>query len=874
MPEPASPLGTGHSRPAISAVPEPYVVRPELMDVLDAGHRMTVLRAPIGFGKTTAVTSWLEASPLPGGRAPSGRRLIWHDLSAPPTSAESFWTGLAADLSPLTTAAPALDPHDEGPASAYAHVRAAITAHAEPLLLVVDGLEAEVSTPSTLPSPVAEITTQLVDLLQAHPHLDLLITCRPYEPLATDAIFGTDARILDASAFTLSVADTLDLAEAWGVSLTLPQAHHLQTKVWGWGVLTRVVLQALADSGASYDDDAWEAAGDHLASLDPQGTDPELAYFIRQICILDPLTGPLAERLTGSPSASQTLETLERAGLARSHLHDGERRYTLVPAIVRAVRTRPAAAAEHAPAHRHAAQVFHDLPEHALRHAVIAQDWDLVLTIASTTTVPLVLDHPQALLSALDRVPAAQLSDHPDLVDLHAVLVRFDNDMIAPPTLRLQPETPLDAAALHRALTAATAQVIALRACHHDVAAYELVDRCMQTLVSAQPDGTTPGTAVPLFLLHGGIARCLVGDLTDAIADFERCFALSRAGGLDSVTRAAAEYSALARALTGDISGARAALDRSRAFSRALVTLHFVDVHLDRLVGALISLDQLDLQTARLLLPPAGEPQRRGVQPAWFVEAYVRAHLGLLSGDLFSATTGLGRVLRDRRTSLRKGTLSSRLLTATAATINVWGGNATRAKNTLDSIPPSSMVNAVHAEVALQMGDVHRALAITDASLAAGTLPGRLRIETLITRSIAKASQGDSVGAETDLRHAVALADPLLLRPFLAVPRALLKSCAEQVPQAARLLSRLEASGITLTPAEHQAVVLLSSSERELLHALDAGASMDVIAARLGMTVRDSLLVVGDLFSALGVHDRLGAIAAGHMLGYLGVPGT
>ena len=49
---------------------------------------------------------------------------------------------------------------------------------------------------------------------------------------------------------------------------------------------------------------------------------------------------------------------------------------------------------------------------------------------------------------------------------------------------------------------------------------------------------------------------------------------------------------------------------------------------------------------------------------------------------------------------------------------------------------------------------------------------------------------------------------------------------------------------------------------------------MDVIAARLGLSVRDSLLVVGDLFSALGVHDRLGAIAAGHMLGYLGVPET
>lgn len=881
MPDPASSLGPGRRGPTFPEFRAPYVVRSQVRQVLDAGHRMTVLRAPLGFGKTAAVASWLaESGTRPAGRTPDGRTLAWHTLSAPPTSSAAFWAELAADLP--AGLAPGIAPglgsdHDAAgetsTTSAYAQVRALVAALGAPVLLVVDGLEAEASTPTSEPSPVGDITTEIVDLLHLSPHLDVLITCRPYGPLEMDAIFGTGAQILDSDALTLTVADTLDLADALGVPLTLAQAHHLQTKLWGWAVLTCAVLEELSRSGADYAEASWETGVTFLAGLDPQDTDPEVAHFIRQICILDPLTAPLADRLTGSPYASRALVDLERAGLMRSHLQDGERHYRLLPAIVRAIRTRPAAAAEHAPAHRHAAKMFREMPEHALRHAVLAQDWELVITIAEAAVVPLILDHPLVLSRALAHVPSVQLSDHPGLFDLHAVFARFDSEMISPPTQLPAPGADLDPPALRRALTVATAQVIALRACHQDLAALELVDRSARALLGPEAAGGAPGTAAPLFLLHAGIARCLVGELTAAIADFEECFELSRDAGLDSVTRAAAEYSALARALNGDVAGARGALGRACRFSHALVALQFVDLHLDRLVGALLALDQLDPHTALLLLPPPTESRRGGVPPAWFVEAYVRAHIGLLDGDLFSATTGLGRVLRDRHTSLRRGTLSSRLLTATAATINVWGGNATRAKNILDSVPRTAMLNAVHADVALQMGDVRGALAITDASLATDTVPDRLRIEMLIVRSGARARLDDRQGAEADLRSAIEMADPLLLRPFLVVPRDQLVGLAARVPQAAVLLSRLESSGVTLNPPEHQEVVTLDPAEQELLRALDSGASMDAIAGRLSLTLPQTLTAVSELFEALGVHDRLGAVAAGHMLGYLGVTG-
>lgn len=888
MTDRTSTLGAGHPAPDDPAAQVPCLPRPQVRRTLDAAHRMTVLRTPLGFGKTLAITSWLATmgdcgdtgSAVGSGVASSAeprtgqaarRTLTWHRLSCPPTSSRSFWAELAADL----TATLLVPLPGDSAATTYDDVLGLVAALTSPLLLVIDGLEAEVSTPTSDLSPVGAIVTEIVDLLHASAHLRVVISCRPYGALAMDALFGPGAVILDSAAFAFDEADTITAATAVGVHLTPAQAHHLQSKLWGWPSLTVAVLQGLASSRTGYDESSWEKAGDFLSMVDTQRLDPEVGHFIRQVSILDPLTGPLADRLTGSPFASRALTDLERAGLARSHLHDGERRYALLPAVVHSIKTRPAAAAEYAPAHRHAAKMFRNTPALALRHAVLAQDWDLVVSICDSRTETLVLTEPRAMLGALMRVPTHLFRRRPGLARLRDVLARFDDDhAFDRPTTVSLPHEALDPPALRRTLTVATAQVLALRACHLDIAADNLVDRCAQMLLRPQVPLDAAGMELPLFLLHAGITRCLVGSLTEAVAHFEECFDRSSATSLGFLARAAAEYSALARVLLGDVSGARRSLERAREHSRALVTLQLVDDGLDSLVGAFIALDELDLKTARRLLPAPCRTQDFDVPPAWFVDEYVRAHLHVLIGDLFSATTGLSRALADHRTSLGRGTLSSRLLTATAATINVWAGNTTRAKNFLDVVPATKLVNVVHADVALQVGDVEAALAIADAALAEVEVPDRLRVEMLLTRTVARDRQGDRSGAATDLAEAIELADPLLLRPFLAVPRGLLTDLEAQVPEATGLLARLEATGIILTPIEQQAMVHLDSTELDLLRALESGASMEVIASRLQTTTAGAVAVVEDLFQLLGVHDRLGAIAAGHMLGYLGVPGT
>ena len=57
-------LATKLHRPRPSA---PLVPRPRLLEELNAGlrHRLTLISAPAGYGKTTAVNQWLDETNLP-----------------------------------------------------------------------------------------------------------------------------------------------------------------------------------------------------------------------------------------------------------------------------------------------------------------------------------------------------------------------------------------------------------------------------------------------------------------------------------------------------------------------------------------------------------------------------------------------------------------------------------------------------------------------------------------------------------------------------------------------------------------------------------------------------------------------------------------
>ena len=88
--------------------PPRAISRPRLIERLNtglsAGHKLTLISAPAGFGKTTLVSEWIAAltpSPLPAGEGP-GVRVAWLSLDAGDSDPARFLAYLVAALQTIS----------------------------------------------------------------------------------------------------------------------------------------------------------------------------------------------------------------------------------------------------------------------------------------------------------------------------------------------------------------------------------------------------------------------------------------------------------------------------------------------------------------------------------------------------------------------------------------------------------------------------------------------------------------------------------------------------------------------------------------------------------------------------------------------------
>lgn len=843
----------------VRRLPDPFVLRPDVRRRLDERRPMTVLRAPSGFGKSSSVAAWLR-------ELPESEQVVWHTVGVPAHDMASFWLALRTTLALAGMFGPTV--HDD-----RASIADLLASSGAPLTLVVDQLENADAQQIIGESPLADIVIGLAELVQSCPSLRVVVCCRPFGPLAMDALFGDHATLIEARSLALSAPDIGSLARSLGAALDDDDARDLEDVLWGWPALTRVVLEHLAESGAAYSPDAWLPTAEMLAGFEDRADNADTTFLVRQLSLLDPVTEHLAARLTGSEHMGRSLLDLERAGILRSSMVDDVRHYTLMPAIRRAMAA-PEQVSAMVPAHRRAARLLRDVPEVAVRHAVAGEDWDFAVQLLSTHCVPLIVDHPLLVKEVLTALPPEALAEQPALATARDVLFQFRTDEVSRETVEWPAEgVELSDEALRRVIGLGIGQIVALRVCHQYAASNALVAK--HHAVARNPDGTWRAAlhdALPYLLLQCGITRLTVGELDDALSDFAACLAHGRGTPLEFMARTAAEYSAVVYALVGELARASEHLDLAARLKAQSTTTQHTDPGLTDLVRAFIALDGLDLETAAALLPPeestSTAPRSR---PTWFVEEYVRAHLRVLQGDLFLALTGLGRSLKAHEDAMVRGTLASQLLTGVVARILVWSGSPTRAKNYLGACPPSVIFEPIRARIALQVGDPREALSIVSAALWRREISDRLRIEMLLTSAIAHHRLGERDAAATTLDFAVDLAMPLALRPFVSVPCDVLADLAPLTPAASAIMERLAASGVSLHMATQSTLIELTRRQQDLLRELDAGTTIERIAAQLGVSKGTVQSQVRGLYRALDVRDRMGAVAAGHAHGFLGV---
>ena len=292
-------------QPADTAIDRPRLTA--LLDDTVARHRVTVVTAPAGFGKTTTLAAWARARSGP---------TAWFSLNHFDAHARQLHHGIVTALrrlardvddvryAPLLTLG--LDARDVH-ASAGATVRA-LHEVPEPTVLVVDDVHRA--------GPDAGDGVIGVLVAPAAPSVHLVLAGReaPAVPLQPLRAAGELAEIgRDDLAFT--AGEVRAAAAALRRPVTAAQAAQLRSGATGWPAAVRMALVA----GVTGADGPDALLAEHVAEQILHGLRPALADFVVAATTCGTLDASIAEQLSGQRPGAALLGECVRSGLLLDH---------------------------------------------------------------------------------------------------------------------------------------------------------------------------------------------------------------------------------------------------------------------------------------------------------------------------------------------------------------------------------------------------------------------------------------------------------------------------------------------------------------------------------------------------------------------------
>jgi LuxR family maltose regulon positive regulatory protein len=283
--------------------------------------RLTLLSAPPGYGKTTALVDWLDSAAI---------RSAWVSLDETDNDPVRFhrylWAAvvrLAADDAD-TAAAELPDVADAG--EAIGELPSLLTDRDEPVVLVLDDYHL-ISSPA-----VQRAMTRFLERLPARAHLVIATRADPPLPLARLRARGELVEVrADALRFSAEEARAF-LAERMALALSDEDVSRLMARAEGWPAILQLAGLALAGQ-PDIQVRVREFAATHRFVLDYvveevlAGLPMETVAFLLRTSILERLTGPLCDAVTGVSGGQERLEALERANLLIMPLDDERRWY-------------------------------------------------------------------------------------------------------------------------------------------------------------------------------------------------------------------------------------------------------------------------------------------------------------------------------------------------------------------------------------------------------------------------------------------------------------------------------------------------------------------------------------------------------------------
>jgi LuxR family maltose regulon positive regulatory protein len=376
------------------------VLRPRLVerlnDGLSSGHKLTLISASAGFGKTTLVSEWVAGCERP---------TAWLSLDEGDNDPTGFLTYLVAALQTM--------PPKTGGANIGAGLLGALQSSQPPPIesILITLLNEIAAIPDNFilvlddyhlidAQPIDQALAFLIEHLPPQMHLVIASREDPSLPLARLRARGqlTELRAADLRFTPTEAAEFLN--QAMSLQLSTEDITALEARTEGW--ITGLQLAALALQGSlsmqGHPDTSrfiQSFTGSHRFVLDYlveevlQQQPEHIRIFLLQTAILERLNGPLCDAVTGQKDGRGILETLERGNLFVIPLDDQRQWYRYhhlfnEVLLAHALEEQPG----QIPLLHGRTSVWYEqnnLPAEAIRHALAARDFERAAVLIEKT---------------------------------------------------------------------------------------------------------------------------------------------------------------------------------------------------------------------------------------------------------------------------------------------------------------------------------------------------------------------------------------------------------------------------------------------------------------------------------------------------------
>jgi LuxR family maltose regulon positive regulatory protein len=395
-------------------------LRHELFERLEGARRVTRVSAPAGSGKTVLLRSWL-------GEAGLGDSAAWVSVGREQRDPQQFWISVADALRETAagstlvrglTAAPDLDVE-----AIVERLLEDLGGLEDPVWLVIDDLH-EVDS--------SDVLRQLeLFLMRAPAELRFVLSTRHELRLGLHRLRLegelTEVRAADLR-FTLDEARAL--FEAAGVRLSESALEILHERTEGWVAGLRLAALSLAghpdpDRFAAEFSGSERTVAEYLVAEVLERQPEDVRRLLLRTSILERVTGPLADVVSGGWGAERSLQELEEANAFVVSL-DARRswfRYHRLFSDLLQLELRRTAPNEIPTLHGAAAEWFaeHGHPIDAVRHAQAAENWELAARLLSDHWTALYLHGRSSTgVELLTAFPADVVAADPELTALMA----------------------------------------------------------------------------------------------------------------------------------------------------------------------------------------------------------------------------------------------------------------------------------------------------------------------------------------------------------------------------------------------------------------------------------------------------------------------